>query len=204
MAGVPATVVCVRQVAEPIKGDGDGGCWNKREWLPSLVASSRHLGKIPVSSGANDEIDWIPVDEKISHPFSKGFSIPDADAGSEETQDLDCDINPTMVYHAVNPKHTTWTSLLPTIRSHFIERPLEIVSLQEWVNALKESADATLDVDLNPAIRLLDFYQSLANDSSHANPVFETSKAVDRSEQLKLLEAVKPEWMKRWLEQWDS
>ena len=268
IAGVPATVVRVGQVAGPINGDSDGGCWNKREWLPSLVASSRHLGKIPASLGANDKIDWIPVDvlsevlvelmgasgtkaigdqdstrhssspfhtatkgtndrieglssvppyhsvngdhpemkgcqEKVSHPFIKGFSITDADAGSKVTQDLDCDINSTTVYHAVNPKHTTWKSLLPTIRSHFNESPLEIVSLQEWINALKESADVTLDVDLNPAIKLLDFYQNLANDSSHANPVFETSKAVDRSAQLRLLEAVKPEWMKRWLEQWD-
>ncbi|KAL8915006.1 MAG: hypothetical protein Q9171_000446 [Xanthocarpia ochracea] len=268
IAGVPAIVVRVGQVAGPIKSDDDSGCWSKREWLPSLVASSRHLGKIPASLGVNDIIDWIPVDvlsevlvelmgatgttaigdhdstkystsafhtatkgtndrieglssvppyhpvngdhpemngcqEKISHAFSKGFSITDADAGSKETQGIDCDINPTTVYHAVNPNHTTWTSLLPTIRSHFSERPLEIVSLQEWINTLKESADATLDVDLNPAIRLLDFYQSLANDSSHANPVFETSKAVNRSEQLKSLEAVKPEWMKRWLEQWN-
>ncbi|KAL8928039.1 MAG: hypothetical protein Q9172_001094 [Xanthocarpia lactea] len=246
IAGVPATIVRVGQVAGPIKGNSDGGCWNKREWLPSLIASSRHLGKIPVSLGANEEIDWIPIDvlsevlvelmgvsgetvigdqdstrhstspfhtatkgtsdrigglysvppyhsvngdhpemngcqEKTSHPFSKGFSITDADAGSKENQDPDRDINPTTVYHAVNPNHTTWTSLLPTIRSHFSERLLEIVSLQEWISALKESADATLDVDLNPAIRLLDFYQILANDSSHANPVFETSRAVDRT-----------------------
>ncbi|KAL9132932.1 MAG: hypothetical protein Q9175_005888 [Cornicularia normoerica] len=38
------------------------GAWNQREWIPSLIASSVHIGKLPASLGSRDLIDWIPVD----------------------------------------------------------------------------------------------------------------------------------------------
>lgn len=78
-----------------------------------------------------------------------------------------------------------------------------MVPLEEWVNALRESAARTEDIDINPAIRLLDFYESLLSDSDHHKLGFETADTVRESKELARLEAVKPEWMKLWLEQWD-
>ncbi|KAL8789313.1 MAG: hypothetical protein Q9213_001236 [Squamulea squamosa] len=294
MAGIPTTVVRVGQVAGPVDASKKGGCWNKQEWLPSLIASSKYLHKIPDSLGPNDAIDWIPVDvlsgvlvelleapstmapsdalvkggarpangihtikgqhgwgkgqqkddfnqsidgspttimrtndsegpydvppdrtksenypttdgfhESTNHSLSNGISGSYGGDPSNDTQDPDCGNGSAMVYHAVNPHRSTWQSLLPTIQSYFGDKSLEVVSLQGWVNALRVSAAPTLDVHLNPAIRLLDFYQSLADGSSKVNHVFETTETVERSQQLKSLKAVEPDWMKLWLEQWN-
>lgn len=106
------------------------------------------------------------------------------------------------VYHAVNPCRTTWSNLLPTIKAHFDNISLETVSLKEWVQALNKSATNTEDIHANPGIRLLDFYNSLLG-CEHNNPIFETTNTTSKSEELAGLEAIKPEWMKLWLEQWD-
>lgn len=113
---------CSRDRGDP----GKGSCWNKKEWLPILVANSKYLRNIPASLGPNDMVDWIPVDV-----LSKVL------------------------------------------------------------------------VDINPAISLLDFYGSLLSDSGYGNLGFETADTVQASKELARLEAVKPEWMKIWLEQWN-
>lgn len=61
-AGIPATVCRVGQIAGPVRSKDIGGSWNKQEWLPSLIASSKYLGQIPNSLGSSSAIDWIPVD----------------------------------------------------------------------------------------------------------------------------------------------
>lgn len=53
-------IICrVGQIAGPILKQG---IWSKHEWIPSLVASSVHLGKFPASLGSRNIINWIPVD----------------------------------------------------------------------------------------------------------------------------------------------
>ena len=53
------TAICrLGQIAGPTT---KSGAWNKREWIPSVIASSVYLGKIPSSLGSRDLIDWIPV-----------------------------------------------------------------------------------------------------------------------------------------------
>ena len=54
------SIICrVGQIAGPTT---EQGIWSKREWIPSLIASSVHLGKLPTSLGARNAVDWIPVD----------------------------------------------------------------------------------------------------------------------------------------------
>ncbi|KAL8769234.1 MAG: hypothetical protein Q9209_004735 [Squamulea sp. 1 TL-2023] len=295
IAGIPTILVRVGQVAGPIDTSRNGGCWNKQEWLPSLIASSKYLGRVPDSLGPNDVIDWIPVDvlsgvlvelleahstiassdihakgeersangihdikednkgwakgqhkddlkqsidppptaivtindsegpcsvspdriisenypitngyhESTIHSLNNDLSVLYERYRNDDTQDLDSSNASTTVYHAVNPHWSTWQSLLPTIQSYFGDKFLEIVPLQEWINDLRVSAANTLDVHLNPAIRLLDFYQSLADGSSQVNHVFETTETIKRSQRLKSLKAVGLGWMKLWLEQWN-
>jgi nucleoside-diphosphate-sugar epimerase/acyl carrier protein len=57
LSGVPTTIHRVGQIAGPTT---EHGLWNKQEWLPSLVATSKTLGKVPTELG-NMPVDWIPV-----------------------------------------------------------------------------------------------------------------------------------------------
>lgn len=57
VSGVPTTIHRVGQIAGPTT---EYGVWNKQEWLSSLIATSKTLGKVPTDLG-NMPVDWIPV-----------------------------------------------------------------------------------------------------------------------------------------------
>jgi thioester reductase-like protein len=91
-AGIPAIIYHVRKIAGLTT---TAGVWPKQEWLPSLITSSKYLGKLPGSLGRAEAIDWIHVDllgqimvELATHP-------------SQEHQ------AGATVYHATNPQNTT-------------------------------------------------------------------------------------------------
>jgi thioester reductase-like protein len=48
-AGVKANMFRVGQISGPVKIDNR--CWNKMEWLPSLVKTSKEMGLLPSSLG---------------------------------------------------------------------------------------------------------------------------------------------------------
>ena len=55
--GIPTSIHRVGQIGGPTTANG---MWNKQEWLPSLVATSKALGKIPTSLGSVS-VRWVPV-----------------------------------------------------------------------------------------------------------------------------------------------
>lgn len=56
-AQVPTTIFRVGQIAGPTT---KSGLWNPDEWLPTIVATSKALGKVP-SDLSSMPIDWVPV-----------------------------------------------------------------------------------------------------------------------------------------------
>lgn len=54
---VPTSVYRVGQIAGPTTSSGQ---WNPQEWLPTIVATSKALGKIPTRLGSMP-VDWVPV-----------------------------------------------------------------------------------------------------------------------------------------------
>ena len=56
-AGVPTTVFRVGQIAGPTTKEG---IWNTQEWLPTIVATSKAIGKVPNALGSMP-VDWVPV-----------------------------------------------------------------------------------------------------------------------------------------------
>ena len=56
-SGVPTSFYRVGQIAGATT---EKGVWNKQEWLPSIVATSKVLKKIPKDLGFMP-VDWIPV-----------------------------------------------------------------------------------------------------------------------------------------------
>lgn len=55
---VPTTVHRVGQIAGPTTTSGK---WNPQEWLPTIIATSKSLGKIPQNLRSSTTVDWVPV-----------------------------------------------------------------------------------------------------------------------------------------------
>ena len=101
----------------------------------------------------------------------------------------------------MNPTFGSWSSLIPTIKNHFIPAAIESVSFADWIKALQATEARTDDVKKNPGIKLLEFYASMTQGEVEAE--LDTEKTVARSQTMKALEAVGPGWMEIWLKQWD-
>lgn len=93
---MPVVVCRVGQVAAPT------GVWPRQEWLPSLVASSRWLGQLPVSLGRSDAVDWIPVDV-----LARGL-VEFAMGGGPEAGGQREPGAGAVVYDAVSPSRISW------------------------------------------------------------------------------------------------
>jgi nucleoside-diphosphate-sugar epimerase len=56
-AGVLTSILRLGQIAGPTT---ESGMWNRQEWLPIIVATSKAMGKIPRTLGSMP-VEWIPV-----------------------------------------------------------------------------------------------------------------------------------------------
>lgn len=141
-------------------------------------------------------------------------------------------------YHIINPYGVSWAFLLPAVRStleqsfsclaprHLAEpRSVRVVSFAEWVDALERSSELShtntktksdkiatsghmLDLNNNPAIKLLPFFKTLQEKAIHLPKaravVLETKGTVKRSKTLAELRGVSEEWMRLWMRQWEQ
>ncbi|GAB7357574.1 hypothetical protein MBLNU459_g0084t1 [Dothideomycetes sp. NU459] len=186
-AGIPTGICRVGQIAGAIS---EKGCWPKQEWLPSLIASSKYLGKIPTSLGSSERIDWVPVDVVAK-------VVVDL---LDSTDRYTCD---AAVHHVVNPHATTWKALLPKVQSHL---HLEEVSLAEWVEALRMSSETSEDVVDNPAVKLLGYFEGLVQpEGVERIPalILQTTRTAAESKTLAALGPVNDEMMDNWMRQWN-
>ena len=186
---VPVSVCRVGQIAGPVRGNE--GMWNKREWLPSLVLSSRHLGVIPDSLGGLETVDWIPIDI-LANIIAELALQPSTALGPNGN-----------TYHAVNPSKTTWTALLPHVLAA-LGPTVHAIPLSDWVKTLRASAETAIsegDLAINPAIKLMDFYEGLLSGESSVASL-ETRETEKASRTLRDLGPVQGEWMAKWIEQW--
>ena len=187
--GVSAAVCRVGQLGGPVE---KGGMWNKQEWLPSLIASSKYLNLLPATIGSGDTIDWVPVDAMatiIVELAAHGLHLP-----------TEKDAAWTNCYNLVNPTPTTWSSVIPAVQAHLPENT-KVVPYAEWLEALRESA-AQDDADpvKNPGIKLLEFYEGLAGGEMPGG--FITTEAKKASEKMRGIGGVSAEWMELWMKQW--
>ena len=186
-SGVPVAVCRVGQVAGPTT---QSGSWPQQEWLPSLVFSSAHLGKLSSSLGRMDSVDWVPVDilsqaivELAKAPLPGGSG----DAGAT-------------VYHAANPNRTSWSSLLPSIQKA-LGSAAEVVSLPDWVASLRESSSESEDLAKNPATKITEFYEALGKGQENP-PSLEIKNTLAASPTLASLQPIDAGMVENWLRQW--
>lgn len=184
--------VCrVGQIAGPIS---QLGSWNRKEWLPTIIDASAHLGLVPGDLGYMSMIDWIPVD-MLSHIIWELACSPNAEEAS------------TVFFHTVNPQAASWSSLVEVIQTKIAKTTkgqVEIVSFKEWCTALRKAVDNPSGVDVVPGSKLLDFYDGLAEEGRmiHGNAALDTENTEVVSKTLRGMKAVNAEWMSVWMTQW--
>ncbi|KAF3065896.1 Carboxylic acid reductase [Daldinia childiae] len=188
----PAAVIRVGQIAGP---ESEAGCWNKHEWLPSIIASSLYLGVLPVHLGIMDRVDWTPA-ESIANLVLEVAGVSQKVAA----QDI------TGYYHGVNPSVTSWANLAPAVQEFYgKDRISELISFKDWVDRLEQShtGDAQ-DIDKNPGVKLIDSYRGMAGayDAGQKPFIFDMKHTIERSTTMKSAKSITPELMKHWCKQW--
>ncbi|KAF4201232.1 hypothetical protein CNMCM8927_001880 [Aspergillus lentulus] len=181
-SGVPTSVLRVGQIAGP---DSRLGLWNPHEWLPSVVKTSKTMGKVPDTLGSF-LVDWIAVDTlariTIEILLSRRPSL--------STQ-------PHAVFHLTNTSRIPWNNLIPAIQERY---PVSVVSLAEWVDELEHIPNPSpQDLDEKPALKLLSFYQALAHSAAVPNAEISVENSKQASRTMASLGPVSRAQMSNWL-----
>lgn len=204
LSGIPVTVLRVGQVAGPTTPSNGGGIWSTDEWIPSLAAVSKALGKIP-----NDipPIDWVPVDlaaraiVELSLVETKRVSAP----GSEG-------LGPFKVFNIVNPTLSQWSKFMRTLQQR-LDRSTkhggeccQLISLTKWVENLVLTDPTRLsEAEARSSTKILPFFQHLAETASRGialQPKFDTTEAVKYSRTMADMDAISEGLIDGWLQQW--
>lgn len=222
--GIPITVARLGQIAGAVGefNAGEAAVWNRREWFPSLVVSSAHIGCLPESLGPIfGAVDWVPSD--VLGGVVLDLALDPSRLGSEPAG--------ARVFHVRNNNITDWAGLLPAVQSAVEkasggDKKVDIVPPSVWLAKLKESmSDA--DIAVNPAVKIYDFYEqtvwaSAANGTATNGTVtngtatngtathgthekvelMAVDKAVGASKTLRELLGVTPEWAGKWAQEW--
>lgn len=188
---VPVTVCRIGQIAGPVLSPK--GMWSPKEWFPSIMLSCEYLGKVPADLGALDRIDWIPVDV-LADALTEALLSSSSSAGAKKTAYM----------HFVNPKTTSWTDLVHTVSSRMSsDQTLEIVPFSDWLDSLASASETSAEVDVIPAIKLLDFLREVAH-STVKSPSFSTRNTQAMSPTLNKLSPVTVQWVEQWHKQWSG
>ena len=215
--GVRTTICRVGQVAGPVER-GQMGEWNRREWLPALVRSSKFLGMVPETLGPMDRVDWIPVDVcgRCIAELVVARSAEEHETLSRASK-LNIGVGRKIsalakpsVYHVQNPHSVSWRELLPLVQKELGGADkIRAVAFTSWVDELEKLASgpkANTDLDQNPAAKLLYFFTELRDKATRfpkARAAFlETTESRLASPALDGLRAVDQDWMKLWMQQW--
>lgn len=175
----------------------DQGRWNEAEWFPSLIRSSIYLGKLPSSLSAMGRMDWIPVDI-LAKALVETILENDESTRSDSPvlQDAD-EAKSARFIHLLNPQQADWQHIIPHIQA-VLSKSLEIVSYEEWLGELQNSAEQEHD-EANSAVKLIDFFEE---NGKELKPKFSTARAQELSKTLATLGPVNGEWMELWMKQW--
>jgi hypothetical protein len=167
------------------------------EWLPSLVKTSKSLGRIPDSLGAaHDEVSWMPVDVAAKAILEL---VPLGLATRSGVAFVNC-------YNVVNPQTARWSCLVAAVQQYYAEKGQTIarVAFDEWLRELGTigkgmAADIVEDY---PALKLVDFFEGMAADGAKGRWGYATKRAVVRSAAMAEMRPVDEGLLRNWLEEW--
>ncbi|KAJ5930389.1 hypothetical protein N7466_005882 [Penicillium verhagenii] len=190
--GMHARVLRIGQLG----GDTKNAQWNDKEAVALMFRSALTTGALP----ALDETpSWLPVDQcaQAITEIALDVSIHQAQAD--------------LVYHLVNPHTFSWKSdLLPALMQGSSLPSFEVVSPKEWLQRL---ANSEQDPEINPSIKLVDFWKSkYGGDTLQAKTgglSFETQRTTQDSPSLALAKdpvtnGLIQRYITSWMNQWTS
>ena len=192
----------IGQVAGPTTSKG---CWNMSEWFPSLIQTAIYLGAIPKDLSALETVDWIPVD-KLAESMNEAYFTGDISAttnrhisSNDEISDDKIKSDNCQVLHFINPRKTTYATLLPLIL-RYLPTNVRQIEYDDWVTLMEQSRQ----VRQNPARRLLGMYKDMIRKHQAGVEVVQlgTSLSTQKSEILRNLGPVNNQWMSNWMQQW--
>ena len=186
--GIKTAIIRAGQLAGSSTQAG-GAAWNRHEWLPTLIHTSKILKRLPNSLGNMERVDWVPMD------VAAGTVIDIATKPSHE---------PAEVYHLANPHTTTWSQLYPIVQNFYEHTGVDVetVDYDDWVSELEHIPRTKKNAEQVPGLKLLEFYQSLKLERGAGLPALESSKTVSISRTLRESKVVDGNVMKKWLSQW--
>lgn len=222
---IKASLARIGQIAGAVYSPG---LWNKAEWFPSLVISSLHVGALPDSLGPRfSKIDWIPIDLLADILVELALAKHQQQPRQLDVGD-DVPTSQAQVLHIINPNSTTWETVRPivadTLSAFFPQTEkaaLDIIPPSVWLEKIHKAMESTSGskrndgaleaaLQLNPAVKLLAFYQDILSSSTNkvggvsppGNNELEIRETVGKSMKLSALEAIKTEWLQKWIGEW--
>ncbi|KAL4248625.1 Adenylate-forming Reductase [Abortiporus biennis] len=135
--GLKTTSVRIGQLA----GDKSGH-WNEREWFPSIVKSGIFTECLPNVPGEG-LVTWLPTYDAARILIQMRYS--------DEP-----------ILHLVNSHPVPWRTIVQAIAN---EIRVPLVPYEDWLTKLRDSLSESVlseveNMDQNPALKLLEFYQS--------------------------------------------
>ncbi|KAK4464967.1 hypothetical protein QBC42DRAFT_262241, partial [Cladorrhinum samala] len=191
VSGVPTEIIRVGQIGGP---SSEKGYWNRQEWLPSIIASSVHLGQLPGSLGQMSTVNWTPI-EGIANMVLEVSGV---------TENVPVE-SISGYFHGVNPSTVEWGELAQTIKDFYRDRIQKIVPLADWVAELeKSSAAGAEDIAKNPGVKLIDTYRSWVEswNKGQRHVVMDMERTKSRSRTMREMGPVTRELMENWCRQW--
>ncbi|KAI3001897.1 hypothetical protein CBS147345_8491 [Aspergillus niger] len=188
--GLPTTVYRIGQIAG--SSSGNGVVWDRNQWLPSIMHSSKLIRKVPNSLGPA-EVTWMPVDQ-AAKAICEIFQ-------SRSSSDGVVDSNVT--FNVVNPCLTRWESLLPVIQKHYAA---EVVESDIWLSEVEKHESLTGgSAETIPTRLLLPLYRQIMElfNQGWTRPSYDTERTNMASETLRNMGPITPEMMERWIQQWN-
>ncbi|APA08871.1 hypothetical protein sscle_04g036410 [Sclerotinia sclerotiorum 1980 UF-70] len=180
--GISIDILRCGQLSGPV-GDGKKK-WNTRDWFPILMQTSKALGLIPSNLGAQNLVQWIPIDSvsQIIIELMQG-------SGTREG---------STTFNLINPASAYWTDLLPTVKD--VLEVTKEVSLKDWLKELKKHDDKSREeLEKFPALKLLNFFEWVA---SEEQLVITTDNAKAASASFRELSPISKEMVGGWVKDW--
>ena len=112
-----------------------------------------------------------------------------------------------MMYHVVNPQAASWSAdLAAGVLEAYPGNVVQPLLFEDWVERLKASADKAendenLDIEHNPALRLVDFYSG-AIGAKESQRVLRATASTAASKTLRELGPLSRDWLDNWMIQW--